>query len=145
MLSLFLLAAIISLASMQHTSLQQRRGVLYREIAHRAAESGVERAIQRLTANRTFTTSASGVTEGCTWDAGLPGVTTNCSYTYIVRSWNNCPSPPPGGGIPGDAKCIMSKATLLLNGSVAAERSIATIVSFDPSEFRLIHHFWRED
>lgn len=145
MLSMFLLAAIISLAHIQHTSMQQRRGILYREAAHRAAESGIERGLQRLTANRSFTTPDTGVTEPCVWQVNLSGVTTECTYTYVVGGLSFCPSPPPGTTLPGGARCIKSKSTLKLNGTIVAERLIATIVSFDPVDYKLIHHFWKEE
>lgn len=85
MVAFFLGAITVSLVSLQSQIYLTQRSSQYREIALRAAEAAVERAIQRISYDGTFTTVPSGITEAC-WGS-MPG-SLECSYTYIVSGAN---------------------------------------------------------
>lgn len=137
-LGFFLFASIVSLASIQQASMQARRGLIYREVAYRAAEAGLELAIQRLTSNRSYTTG--GTTGTCVWDPGV-SASVSCTYTYSVS-----PLLPPRS--PGETNLLVSEGELKINGVVVGRRVIQTRVGFGvpgtPKEYKLIHYSWEE-
>lgn len=133
LLSIFLLGSLVSLASIRHATEVRQRSTVYREVAHRSAETGIERAIERVTANRSLRTSGwvSSESSTCGWSSGLSGVHESCGYRYCIAD-----SGP-------NRIMLKSEGELKINGTTVAQRGIQTVVTF-ASDYRLIHLTWDE-